>query len=127
LVWFLGFVGVLVVTVGVGLPIVNTFYSEYALSLVGIAGTLLVAGGDGPRSVPVVWRIVTMCPVPRAAEEREWAPLTVVADQVGLTPYSLMKSAMAGHVRCRLTLGFPTLFHREDAARLMQSLYGGGS
>ena len=58
-----------------------------------------------------------MSPVATATEtarEVQWVNLSRASERAGLTPYSTVKAAAAGHVRTRYLAGFPTLYFAAD-------------
>ncbi len=66
-----------------------------------------------------------MSPQPNATEsarESPWVNLSRAAQAAGLTPYSTVKAAAAGHVRTRYLSGFPTLYCAADLENLRQVL-----
>lgn len=67
-----------------------------------------------------------MSPVPTTAEPvaTGWVSLTKASQLAAMTPYSVIRWAMAGYIRTQLAPGFSAKYSLPDVLSLRQTLLG---
>jgi hypothetical protein len=74
----------------------------------GLFGSVPISRTEGHNMTPVI-------------ESAEWLNARQASQQAGCSPTALQRAALLGQVRCKIELGVPPRYHRDDVMRIAQT------